>query len=169
MCVHTHTAVHAHVCELPSLPCPRLGGEGELAQHPLKGAALERFDMAFLHSTDCMQHSFKKKKIIRLFACSVTKIIFTSLTLTVCGQEAERLCRPHCFPAPRDARQITALPSQRRGSDPAAPGSRCELGLWLTAGKVTGMHGTPSARDTDGHNKNTAGVRNLGKEEYFPL
>lgn len=102
MCVHIHTKVHAHACALPSLPCPCPSGAGEPAQHPLKGPALERSDTAFLHSTDCMQHSFrkKKKKIICLLARSVIKIIFTSMTLTVSGQEAERLCRPRCFPAP---------------------------------------------------------------------
>lgn len=175
-CTYTRKCIHMCVCSIPFPPltCPCPGGAGELAQHPLQGTALERSDTAFLHSTDCMQHSFQKKNIICLLARSVTKIIFTSMTLTVSGQEAERLCRPHCFPAPlgRPPENSTAVSEKR---------VRSLLGLQLMPLAIplaNCWEGERHARetcllqpytcDTDVHRKTTS-VLNLGREYYFFL
>lgn len=122
-CTYTHKCRHTRVCSLPCLASALVGWES-WRNIPSREQALERSDMTFLHSTDCMQHSFKKKYIICLLAWSVTKIIFTSVTLTVSGQEAERLCRPCCLPAP-----LGCLPENRA----AVPEERVRSpGLQLT-------------------------------------
>lgn len=118
MCVHIHTEVQAHVWALLSLPCLCTGGVGELVQHPLKGTSpweiwYHIFTFNWLHATFLL-----KKYIICLLAWSVTKIIFTSVTLTVSGQEAERLCRARCLPAPRDACQEQSCCPRREGQIP---------------------------------------------------
>lgn len=138
-CTHTQKCRHMRVRSPPCL-ASALVGWVSWCNIPSREQALERSDMTFLHSTDCMQHSFKKKKIICLLAWSVTKIIFTSVTLTVSGQEAERLCRLHCLPAPlgRLPENRAAVPEERVRS----PGLRLALLALplVTAEEVNGTH-----------------------------
>ena len=101
MCVHIHTKVHAHACALPSFPClaPAPAGWVSWRNIPSREQLLKDLTRRFYIQLTVCNIPFKKN-IICLLALSVTKIIFTSMTLTVSGQEAERLCRPCCFPAP---------------------------------------------------------------------
>lgn len=135
MCVHTHAHTRTQKCthmRVRSLPLPALplrGGAGGWAgaTSPQGNSSWKIWHGVF--TFNWLRATFlSKKNIICLLAWSVTKIIFTSMTLTVSGQEAERLCRPHCFPAPlgRRPENRAAVSEERLRS----------LGLWLMLSAV---------------------------------
>lgn len=174
MCVHIHTKVHTHVCALPSLPClaPAPVGRVSWRNIPSREQLLKDLIRHFYIQLTACNIPFKKN-IICLLAWSVTKIIFTSMTLTVSGQEAERLCRLRCFPAPlgRPPENSAAVSEER-----VRP-----LSLWLMLLAVPlakRWEGEWHARETclpqpytcdnDIQSKTTR-VLNLGREYYFFL
>lgn len=65
VCTYTQMCRHMHMHSLPCL-ASALVGWVSWRNIPSREQALGRSDMTFLHSTDCMQHSFKK--IYYLFA-----------------------------------------------------------------------------------------------------
>lgn len=129
-CACRYTQNCMHVCVLPSLPCPCPGGVGELAQHPPKGRALPRSDTVFLHSTDCIQHSFKKK--CYLFACLERH------------KDNIHVCDPDCLWSRGKETVQTALLSSTPGM-PARKQSCCLRGegqiLWPSANAVSSPSG----------------------------
>lgn len=123
-CTHTHGSAGTCVCAaFPALPLPWWAGWAG-ATSPQGNKLLKDLIWHFhIQLTAC--NIPLKKYIICLLAWSVTKIIFTSVTLTVSGQEAERLCRPRCLPAPPGClpENRAAVPEERVRS----PGLRLTL------------------------------------------
>lgn len=112
-CTYTQKCRHTRVRSLPCL-ASALVGWVSWRNIPSREQALERSDMTFLHSTDCMQHSFKKN-IYYLFACLKRH------------KDNIHVCDPDCLWSRGREIVQTALPSSTPGM-PAREQSCCPRG-----------------------------------------
>lgn len=165
---HTHRSACTRVCTPFPLPClaPALAGRLSWPDIPSREQLLkDLIRLSYIQPPAC-NIPFGKKKIC-LLAWSVTKIIFTSVTLTVSGQEAEIVQSVLLSSSPGlPAReQHCLLGGEGQSPRPSAVAVSSPSGYLLprcTAWTETHLP-QPDIREADIRCKNTH-VLNLGRE-----